>query len=416
VRGVAWLFRASGAFLKYGLRAALELLPDATDDIYALPVAEAVRILLIKCFLYWMAGDMSNLRSMASEFLSFSELNGLSESIIWAHYFRGCACYQQNDLEAAGDDFLAVTSCRHVAPGFALIEGSFGLASVLQAQGDPSGARTVVESVMEYAQQTENDTAKEAVAAFQAYLALLQDRSHEALSWVADAARGARAVPIVTFIAPPIVTAAILIRHGTQASLAEAEQILSRTDAMLKSSHIDRFRVEVLTQQSLLYAARRQPAEALATLEAAVTLAEGGGLVQPFVDAGPPLADLLARLKLTGERDAFVQRLRQASKRSVPPGLAASHALQGLPSLSRQPQPRHPDLIELLTNRELEVLQLLALRLSNVEIARELGVTTGTVKQHTINIFRKLNAENRRQAIVQAKAMGFQIETPYPFL
>ena len=77
-------------------------------------------------------------------------------------------------------------------------------------------------------------------------------------------------------------------------------------------------------------------------------------------------------------------------------------------------QPRHPDLLELLTNRELEVLQLLALRLTNKEIAQALGISTGTVKQHTINLFRKLHVENRREAILQARAMGFQIETPYP--
>jgi DNA-binding NarL/FixJ family response regulator len=77
-------------------------------------------------------------------------------------------------------------------------------------------------------------------------------------------------------------------------------------------------------------------------------------------------------------------------------------------------QPRHPDLIELLTNRESEVLQLLALRLTNKEIAHALGISTGTVKQHTINLFRKLHVENRREAIVQARAMGFQIDTPYP--
>ena len=78
------------------------------------------------------------------------------------------------------------------------------------------------------------------------------------------------------------------------------------------------------------------------------------------------------------------------------------------------PQPRHPDLLELLTNRELEVLQLLALRLTNKEIAQSLGISTGTVKQHTINLYRKLHAENRREAILQARAMGFKLETPYP--
>jgi ATP/maltotriose-dependent transcriptional regulator MalT len=68
----------------------------------------------------------------------------------------------------------------------------------------------------------------------------------------------------------------------------------------------------------------------------------------------------------------------------------------------------------MLTNRELEVLQLLALRQTNKEIASTLGITTGTVKQHTINLFRKLHVENRREAIVQARAMGFQFDAALP--
>ena len=60
------------------------------------------------------------------------------------------------------------------------------------------------------------------------------------------------------------------------------------------------------------------------------------------------------------------------------------------------------------------MLQLLALRLTNKEIAQALGISTGTVKQHTINLFRKLHAENRREAILQARAVGFEFETPYP--
>jgi ATP/maltotriose-dependent transcriptional regulator MalT len=59
----------------------------------------------------------------------------------------------------------------------------------------------------------------------------------------------------------------------------------------------------------------------------------------------------------------------------------------------------------LLTFREQDVLRLLAQRLTNKEIGQELHISTETVKQHTVNIFRKLNVENRRQAIVQARAM-----------
>jgi DNA-binding NarL/FixJ family response regulator len=63
------------------------------------------------------------------------------------------------------------------------------------------------------------------------------------------------------------------------------------------------------------------------------------------------------------------------------------------------------DLQELLTYREMDVLKLLEERLSNKEIAHLLGISSETVRQHTVNLFRKLNVDNRRQAVVVARRM-----------
>ncbi|MFN8469601.1 MAG: LuxR C-terminal-related transcriptional regulator [Caldilineaceae bacterium] len=63
-----------------------------------------------------------------------------------------------------------------------------------------------------------------------------------------------------------------------------------------------------------------------------------------------------------------------------------------------------------LTFREMDVLLLLNQRLTNKEIARTLGIARDTVRQHTVNIYRKLGVQNRRQAIVEANGMGFQPE------
>ena len=63
-------------------------------------------------------------------------------------------------------------------------------------------------------------------------------------------------------------------------------------------------------------------------------------------------------------------------------------------------------LIEPLTNRELEVLELMAQRLSNKEIATQLVISVGTVKQHAYNINQKLNVRGRRQAVAKASSLG----------
>jgi LuxR family maltose regulon positive regulatory protein len=62
--------------------------------------------------------------------------------------------------------------------------------------------------------------------------------------------------------------------------------------------------------------------------------------------------------------------------------------------------------VEPLTNRELEVLELLARRLTNKEIAAELVVSPATIRTHTYNIYQKLDVHGRRQAVSKASDLG----------
>jgi LuxR family maltose regulon positive regulatory protein len=71
----------------------------------------------------------------------------------------------------------------------------------------------------------------------------------------------------------------------------------------------------------------------------------------------------------------------------------------------RSSTPSQP-LVEPLTNRELDVLELLAQRLSNQEIADKLFISSITVKAHLQNIYGKLGVSKRREAVEKAQALG----------
>ena len=71
-----------------------------------------------------------------------------------------------------------------------------------------------------------------------------------------------------------------------------------------------------------------------------------------------------------------------------------------------------PDLTEPLTTRELEVLDLLARRFSNKEIAETLSVSWQTVAKHTNNIYQKLRVAGRRDAVARAEALGITSAPP----
>ncbi len=368
-----------------------------------------------------MAADLLNLKEAAEELLLLARLHHWRESIVWALYFHGNAMYALNDLTAAADDYTEVLNQRHIAPGFAFVHCTFGLASVLQAQGNEQAAMAVVQMGRDYGRQIGNEPIQHTVAAFQAYLAARQGRLDEAYAWAVGANRAVQALPMPHFFAPGVAIAAILVQAGTPACHAEAEQMLGQLERFLAATHNRRCLVDVLILKAILWHARQRRPDALAALAAAVAAAQPGRMLRPFLDADSALDTLLPHLRPDPEQAEFVEQIRRERGCTKPTGavIIQDKAYGAAPvnlSLSREVivQPQHPDLIELLTLRELQVLRLLAVRLTNKEIAHALGISVGTVKQHTRSVFSKLHADNRRDAIVQARNMGFQLDSPHP--
>jgi LuxR family maltose regulon positive regulatory protein len=113
------------------------------------------------------------------------------------------------------------------------------------------------------------------------------------------------------------------------------------------------------------------------------------------VDEGQPMARLLYKALSQGIAPDYVQRL-----------LAAFTDIEPEQADSLQKQIPESDWIEPLSERELEVLKLIAEGLSNQEIASRLYLSLNTVKAHTRNIYGKLGVNNRTQAGSRARALG----------
>jgi DNA-binding CsgD family transcriptional regulator len=139
-----------------------------------------------------------------------------------------------------------------------------------------------------------------------------------------------------------------------------------------------------------------------------IALARYNGERWELLIAGPELESLLSALASLG---AHCTKSEQHGTPNARFGASPDDhvAAQNVLPQSTYIQSRHPDLCELLTHREVDVLQLLVLRQTNKEIAHELGISADTVKQHMSNLFRKLQVKNRREVIVKAQALGFQV-------
>ena len=168
------------------------------------------------------------------------------------------------------------------------------------------------------------------------------------------------------------------------------------------SIHSTRVLIDVLVLQALVRLAQGDPSQALEKLAEAVALAEPGGFIRPFLDQGPETADLLDRLVKQNPSLSFAGLILAAfgSRKPEP-----SNNRSGDPNRPRSSLPDEP-LIEPLTNREIEVLGMLAKGASNNDIAERLHISPETVKRHLSTTYRKLDVKNRHQAVVSAKSIG----------
>lgn len=177
--------------------------------------------------------------------------------------------------------------------------------------------------------------------------------------------------------------------------LAELHDLRSTaSDAERMSSVIECYMLEALA-----FHCQQNEEPALAALEQALILAQPEGYIRLFIDEGAPMAHLLERYRPT--EDTLVKYRNTL--------LAAFPAADLLPAASSPVDPELPDpdaLFEALSEREFEVLRLVADGLSNREIAERLVVSMGTIKTHIRNIYGKLGVNSRTRALARARTLG----------
>jgi LuxR family maltose regulon positive regulatory protein len=153
-------------------------------------------------------------------------------------------------------------------------------------------------------------------------------------------------------------------------------------------------RLKVMVLQTVALHAHDEKDRAVQLLGDALTLAEPGGFIRIFVDEGEPMAQLLLEAASHGVMPDYIGKL-----------LAAFDAEERKSQPKSDLSPAQP-LIEPLSQRELEVLHLIAQGLSNHEICEHLFLALDTVKGHNRRIYDKLQVQRRTEAIARARELG----------
>ena len=280
--------------------------------------------------------------------------------------------YEWNELDAAeqyGQQCFQMTQQMDNVDSFV----SYGifLSRLMLARGDVPGAVTVLDEVEEFVHHNNFEFRMPSVADAQV-LALLREGSVE------------KAAQLTRMHDLPFSQARVHLAEGDSAS---ALAILERLCQQAKDQPDERLKVAVL--QAIAYQANGELDKALQALGDALMLAEPDGFMRIFLGEGAVMAQLLSDAMAQGMVPGYVSKL-----------LAVFEAEKQEPDL-----PLPQALIDPLSERELEVLALVAAGLKNKEIAEQLFISLNTVLYHIKNIYDKLGVRKRTLAIIKAREL-----------
>ena len=236
------------------------------------------------------------------------------------------------------------------------------------------------------------------IDALKARVYLRQGRLSEAQEWVRE--RGLSVDDDLSYLGEfeHITLARVLIApHQNDPAAGSIHEAIALLERLLQAAEAGRRMgsvIEILVVKALALQAQGNVSQALASMERALTLAEPEGYVRIFVDEGEPMRSLIEKQSRNRDHPSsgYADKLLTAF---IQPVAASRSAILHQKS----------DMIEPLSERELEVLKLLRTELSGPEIARELIVSLNTLRTHTKNIFNKLGVNNRRAAVRRAEEL-----------
>jgi LuxR family maltose regulon positive regulatory protein len=277
--------------------------------------------------------------------------------------------YEQNHL-AAAQTYAAQSGplAGQIAHNDRSVAVDLFLARLKLAQGDTSGAATLAVQAEQMARRYQFVRQLPEVTAVRILILLQQNK-------VAAAAQLAQTADL------PSSQARV---HLAQGDPAAALVVLAAWRQQAEARGWADERLKAMVLQAVAYGALREEETAVDLLAEVLALAEPGGFVRLFVDEGPLMAQLLSTTASRGIAPDYTGKL-----------LAAF----------RQPTAVSP-LVDPLSERELEVLRLIAEGLSNREIGERLFLALDTVKGHNRRIYDKLGVQRRTEAIARARESG----------
>jgi len=369
-------------------------------------------------YAYQLQGNRTAARLAYTEALSTCEAIGRTVIAMMAAIGLGNIQEAENQVVIAAETYQLALKLGGDPPPPPACDAHLGLARIFYQWNDLDTAQKHAEKSIPLAQQIVNtdrtvlcelflarlmiakgNVAGAAVLLAQAYqTAVQQNFVHRILDLAAQR--------VIVLIYQGNLEAAALLSQKHQLPLSQARVYLAQGETSEALSVLEPLRqqmeakgwvdeqLKVMVLQAVALHAKGKKDKAVQMLGEALAMAEPGGFIRIFVDEGNPMAQLLLETATRGIMPDYIGKIlaafeTQKQNREIKPD-----------------QPINQTLIEPLSQRELEILQLLAKGLSNRKIGAQLFLALDTVKGHNRNIFYKLEVQTRTEAVVRAYELG----------
>lgn len=368
---------------------------------------------------YLYKGERAAGRRALTEAITLSEAAGDIFTTILATVGLGMVQETENQLHQATETYRRSLQMAGDPPLPIASEAHLGLARILCEWNDLDAAEQHAQRSLHLARQYDRLIDRFIICeVFLARLKLVKGDVAGASAILAQASQSAHqnnylyrlpevaAAQVLTLLRQGHVDAAAVLAQRYNLPLSQARVHLAQGDASTALTVLGQARQQVETKswaderlkvmvlQGVAHHAHGEMDRALQVLGDALTVAEPGGFIRTFVDEGSPMAHLLSEASARGIMPDYVGKLLAVFETEAQKNEDKSY----LP-------PEQP-LFEPLSQRELEVLLLIAEGLSNQEIRERLSLTLSTVKGHNLKIFSKLQVQRRTEAVARARALG----------
>jgi len=344
------------------------------------------------------AGNLESALSYVKFMLNLSEKHEDAFTRTWGFYMRAYIYFQQNKIEKAEETFKKAIDNIYVLNIMGSVDCYAGMLLCQQQLNKTDELNETCRSLFEFVDGYNNPAFKSYAYSIKTRLALIDNDLNAAGKYMSMVELFFDSGNTSIWIEMPRLTdCRYLLALNEDDKTEEALQKLNTHITFAEQTRNIPLLISSLVLQAAAYKKKGEPVQAEKALTEALIKGKQGNWIRPFIEGGKDIYGVLARLKA----DNSLEKYRMLILKELSDYIKEKNKKIESKEVSDRSNGSFEGFEE-LTNRELDIITLLAQRLSNKEIADKLFISLATVKRHAVTIYQKLGVNSRRQAVQKA--------------